>query len=197
MVGFVVALILECVPRWVSRSQLYSNLGFYLSTPLGPPIGFSAKETLENNNKSNSVSSPALLLQRPVALLDHTPSSTYQPNPNPNFDHHSSNPNEGIHTPTYPALFKPGLSNPNYALPSSTSFNHSRYYGGGSENSTPCQPYNKNPCEQVQQLIMAQREKLEASSNKSCDLSLRLSLGLGIQPYTPYLTVHALMNWRM
>jgi hypothetical protein len=183
-VGFAAALILGCVPRRASRSQRYSNPGCYLNTPPGPPVGFSVKETLDNNGKSNSVSSPALLLQRPAAPLDHTPSSNYQLNPNPNFNH-SSNPNGGIYTPTYPVLLKPGPSNPNCALPSSTAFNHSRYYGGGSENSTPCEPYNRMPCEQVQQLSMAQKRQLEVSSNKSCDLSLRLSLGLGIRPPTP------------
>lgn len=187
MVEVAAALILGCVPRRASRSQRYSNPGCYLSPPAGPPVGFSAKETLENNSKSNSVSSPALLLQCPAPpLLDHTQnSSNYHSNPSPNFNH-NLNPNGGVRTPACPVLLKPGQSNPNCALPCSRSFNHSRYYGGGSENGAPSQPYNRNPLyEQAQQLSLTQKRQMEASSNKSCDLSLRLSLGLGMQPPTP------------
>jgi hypothetical protein len=178
------ALILGCVPRRASRSQRYSNPGCYLNA--STPVGFSAKETIENNSKSNSVSSPPLLLQCPVPPpLDHAPSSKYYSNPNPNFNQ-NLNPNGGVCAPTYPVLLKPGPSTPNGTLPCSASYNHSRNYGGGSENGALCQPYNGNPSyEQVQKLNMAQKRQMEASSSKSRDLSLRLSLGLGMPPHTP------------
>lgn len=172
--GVAAALILGCVPRRASRSQRYSNPGCYLNG--STPVGFSAKETLENTSKSNSVSSPPLLLQHPAPPpLDLTPSSKYYSNPNPNFNQ-NSNSNGGVCAPTYPVLLKPGPSTPNGTLPCSSSYNQLRHYGGGSENPS---------YEQVQQLSMVQKRQIEASSNKSCDLSLRLSLGLGVPPLTP------------